>query len=105
MPPAPVRPEMTPRDRREMKGMMPKVAPQAACAPMEKRIMEVTESGSVLARPKQMQKTPPRVWRVQRFQRRPLMPNRRAATSDIRPPSGRDTILAMPKVAAIVPAV
>ena len=29
-PPAPVRPEMIPKDRREMNGMMPKVAPQAA---------------------------------------------------------------------------
>nr|GMD28440.1 DNA-(apurinic or apyrimidinic site) lyase [Ipomoea batatas] len=30
LPPAPVSPEMMPNDRREMKGMMPKVAPQAA---------------------------------------------------------------------------
>jgi hypothetical protein len=30
-PPAPTMPEMTPSDRREMKGTTPKVAPQAAC--------------------------------------------------------------------------
>jgi hypothetical protein len=29
-PPAPVRPDMIPNDRREIKGMIPKVAPQAA---------------------------------------------------------------------------
>lgn len=99
LPPAPVRPEMTPRDLREMK---PKVAPQAACAPTEKSIMDVMESGRVVARPRQMQNTPPSVWRIQR---RLLIPNLRAAISDISPPSGRDTMLAMPNVAAIVPAV
>lgn len=61
LPPAPVRPEMTPSERREMKGMIPKVAPQAACVVMEKRIMQRTEIGRDEARPRQMQKTPPRV--------------------------------------------
>lgn len=75
LPPAPVRPEITPSDRLEMKGMMPKVAPHAAWAPMENRIIDVMESGSVLARPRQIQKMPPAVWRIHRFHSRPLMPN------------------------------
>ncbi|KAL4295802.1 hypothetical protein GQ457_12G010500 [Hibiscus cannabinus] len=96
---------MTPRDRLEMNGMIPKVAPQAACAPMEKRIMETMERSRELARPRQMQNMPPSVWRMYRFQRRPRMPNRRAAISDKNPPMGRAKMFAMPKVAAIVPAV
>ncbi|PON66511.1 hypothetical protein PanWU01x14_109330 [Parasponia andersonii] len=81
-PPAPVIPDMTPRDLREMKGMMPNVAPQAACAPMEKRIMAKTAMGSELARPSQMQKAPPMVWRIHRVHSLPLMPKWRAATSE-----------------------
>lgn len=64
LPPAPVRPEMTPSERREMKGMIPNVAPQAACVVIEKRIMERIEKGRVEARPKQIQKMPPRVWTI-----------------------------------------
>lgn len=75
LPPAPVRPEMIPKDRREMNGMMPKVAPHAAWAPMEKSIIAKIAMGSVLARPSQIQKTPPRVWRIHRTHSRPLMPN------------------------------
>lgn len=30
-PPAPIMPEITPRERREMNGAIPKVAPAAAC--------------------------------------------------------------------------
>lgn len=61
LPPAPVRPEMIPRERREMKGMMPKVAPQAAWAPIEKRIMNRTEIEREFALPRQMQNMPPSV--------------------------------------------
>src|SRR5262249_8213675 len=97
--------DMTPSDRRDMKGMMANVAPHAACAPMEKRIMERMDRVRVSARPRQMQKIPPRVWRIQRVHNRPLIPKRRAAMSDIKPPKGRDTMFGMPKVAAMVPAV
>lgn len=55
---------MTPSERREMKGMIPNVAPQAACVVIEKRIMERIEKGRVEARPKQIQKMPPRVWTI-----------------------------------------
>lgn len=105
LPPAPVMPEMMPRERREMKGMTPKMAPQAAWAQMEKRTMATMETGRELARPSQRQKAPPRVSRIQTFQRRARMPQRRAPKSDRNPPRGRATMLAMPKHAAIVPAV
>lgn len=67
--------------------------------------MEEMEMGSELARPRHIQKTPPRVWRIHRFHRRPLMPKRRAARSDMSPPMGRATKFAIPNVAAMVPAV
>ena len=105
LPPAPVMPEMTPRERREMKGMMPKVAPQAAWAPREKRIIEKTAIGRELARPSHMQKAPPAVCRIQRVHSLPLMPKRRAAMSEAQPPKGRATRFAMPNEAAMVPAV
>lgn len=105
MPPAPVRPEITPSDRREMKGIIPKVAPQAACAPIEKRIMEKMERDRVLAFPSQMQNSPPSVCKMYKFHRRPRIPNRRAAVSDKNPPMGRAKMFAIPKVAAMVPAV
>nr|GLL33930.1 hypothetical protein DVH24_005862 [Ipomoea trifida] len=81
-PPAPVRPEMSPNERRDTKGMMPYVAPHAAWAPREKRIMATTATGSVLARPSHMQNTPPRVWTTHSTHSLPLMPNLFAATSD-----------------------
>ena len=62
-------------------------------------------SGSELARPSQMQKTPPRVWTIQRTHSRPLMPNFLAAKSEANPPKGRAAKLAMPKLAAMIPAV
>ena len=104
-PPAPVRPDIMPRDRREMKGTIPKVAPQAACAPTEKRIMAKIAMGSELARPSQIQNTPPRVWRIQRVHSLPLIPNLLAAKSELYPPKGRATMLAIPNVAAMIPAV
>lgn len=104
-PPAPVRPDIIPRDRREMNGMIPKVAPQAAWAPTEKRIMVIMAMGSVSARPSQMQKHPPRVWRIQRVHSLPLMPKYLAARSEAYPPKGRAMKLAMPNVAAMRPAV
>ncbi|KVI00127.1 hypothetical protein Ccrd_021576 [Cynara cardunculus var. scolymus] len=77
-PPAPVIPEMMPSDRREMKGMMPNVAPHAACAPMEKRIIKVMAKGSEFTRPSKRQQTPPAVCRSHRFQSRPRIPHRLA---------------------------
>ncbi|KAF4348222.1 hypothetical protein F8388_000107 [Cannabis sativa] len=71
---------------------------------MEKRIMENTARGSVLARPSQMQKAPPMVWRIQRVHSLPLIPKCRAATSDAHPPKGRAKRLAMPNEAAMIPA-
>lgn len=103
-PPAPVRPDMMPRERREMKGMTPKVAPHAAWAPIEKRIMARTARGSELARPRHIQKTPPRVWRIQRVHNLPLIPKYLPATSDAHPPKGRAAKLAMPNDAAMMPA-
>lgn len=61
--------------------------------------------GSELARPSQMQKTPPRVWTIQRIHSLPLIPNFRAAKSDAYPPKGREKKFAIPKLAAIIPAV
>ena len=74
LPPAPVMPEMMPRERRDTNGVTPKMAPQAACTQKEKSTMAVMEAGSVLARPSQRQKAPPAVWRIQMFQRRARMP-------------------------------
>lgn len=105
LPPAPVRPDMIPRERLEMKGMMPKVAPHAAWAPIEKRIIAKTAMGSELARPSHMQKTPPKVWRTHRVQSLPLMPNNLAATSEVYPPKGRARRFAIPNEAAMIPAV
>lgn len=104
-PPAPVRPEMIPSDLLEMNGMIPNVAPQAAWAPMEKRIIARTATGREPARPSQIQKAPPRVWRIHRVQSLPLMPKRRAALSEAYPPKGRAKKLAIPKEAAMIPAV
>ena len=67
--------------------------------------MAKTAMGSELARPSQIQNTPPRVWRIQRVHSLPLMPNLRPAKSELYPPKGRATRLAMPKVAAMIPAV
>uniref|UniRef100_A0A803PTW8 Uncharacterized protein n=1 Tax=Cannabis sativa TaxID=3483 RepID=A0A803PTW8_CANSA len=47
-PPAPVNPDMIPKDLRETKGMMPNVAHKSLESQMEKRIMKKT-AGSVLA--------------------------------------------------------
>lgn len=105
LPPAPIIPEMIPSDLRDINGMIPKVAPHAACAPIENKIIERTERSRVLALPRHMQNIPPRVWRIYRFHKRPRIPNRRAFRSDNRPPSGRAIMFAMPNVAAIVPAV
>jgi len=55
-PSASVRPGIMPNDRREMKGMTPNAAPQAAWAPMEKRITVTIAMESELARPSQIQK-------------------------------------------------
>lgn len=104
-PPAPVRPDMMPRDRREMKGMMPNVAPHAAWAPTEKRIMAKTAMGSEFARPSQMQKTPPSVWRIQGVHNLPLMAKYLATRSEANPPKGRATRLPTPNGAAMMPAV
>jgi hypothetical protein len=53
--PAPVMPEMMPSERRETKGMTPKMVPQAAWAQKEKRTMQTTEEGRVEARPSKRQ--------------------------------------------------
>lgn len=104
-PPAPVRPDMIPSERRDIKGMMPKVAPHADCAPMEKRIIAVIARGRELARPNHMQNKPPKVCKVHRVHSLPLIPNFRAAKSEANPPAGLATKLAIPNVAAIIPAV
>jgi len=104
-PPAPVRPDMIPKDLLEMKGMIPKVAPHAAWAPIENKIMVNTAIGRELARPSQIQKAPPKVWRIQRVHNLPLMPNNLPATSEAYPPKGRATMFAIPNEAAMIPAV
>lgn len=105
LPPAPVSPEIRPNDLRDTKGMIPYVAPHAAWAPIEKRIIEVMAIGSDSARPNQIQKAPPVVWTIHRTHNLPLIPNFRAAKSDAYPPNGRATKFAIPNVAAIIPAV
>ncbi|KAJ6984133.1 hypothetical protein NC653_022391 [Populus alba x Populus x berolinensis] len=72
---------------------------------MEKRIIAVTARGSELARPSQIQKTPPSVCKIQSTHNLPLIPKYLAATSEEYPPKGRATRLAIPKVAAMTPAV
>ena len=94
-----------PNDRREMKGMMPNVAPQAAWAPTENMIIMATATGSDLERPRRIQKIPPIVWRIHRVHSLPLIPNLLAARSETYPPNGRAAKLAMPNVAAMIPAV
>ncbi|KAH1115388.1 hypothetical protein J1N35_008766 [Gossypium stocksii] len=81
-PPAPVRPDMSPSDRRETNGTTPKVAPHAAWVPSEKRIIAKMAMGSESARPSQIQKAPPRVWKNQRIHSLPLIPNNLAALSE-----------------------
>lgn len=81
-PPAPVRPEIRPRARRETKGTMPNVAPQAPWTTKEKRSSATMAMGSLVANPSHMQKTPPRVCKTQRVHSLPLMPKYRAATSE-----------------------
>jgi len=61
--------------------------------------------GSEMARPSQTQKTPPEVCKIQRVHNRPLIPKNLAEMSDAYPPSGRAKKLAIPKLAAIIPAV
>lgn len=99
-PPALVSPEIIPRDLLEMNGMMPKVVPQAAWAPIEKRIITRI---AILAPPSQMQNTPPRVWRIHKVYCLPLMPKRRVTMSYR--PKGRAKKFAIPKEAAMIPAV
>ena len=60
---------------------------------------------SELARPSQIQKTPPSVCKIKRARNLPLIPKYLAATSETIPPKGRARRLATPKVAAITPAV
>ena len=84
---------------------MPKMAPQAACTPTEKSIMDKIAIGSEVARPSQTQKIPPEVCKIQRVHNRPLIPKNLAEMSDAYPPSGRAKKLAIPKLAAIIPAV
>lgn len=67
--------------------------------------MDKMAKGSELARPRHIQNTPPIVCSIHRFHSLPLIPNLLAAISDIRPPKGRAAIFAIPKVAAIIPAV
>lgn len=96
---------MIPRDRLEMKGMIPNVAPHAACAPIENNIIAAMAVGSLSAFPSHMQNTPPNVCRIHRVHSLPLIPKYRAAMSDAYPPNGRATRFAIPNVAAMIPAV
>jgi hypothetical protein len=104
-PPAPVKPDMIPNDLLDMNGMIPNVAPHAACAPIENRIIDSTAIGSVFARPNHMQNTPPSVWRIHSVHNLPLIPNNLAAKSDAYPPNGRAIRFAIPNEAAMIPAV
>ena len=104
LPPAPVKPEITPRDLREMNGMIPNVAPQAACTKKEKMIITPMEALRVLVLPRMMQKTPPSDWMIQRFHRRPRMPNLLPSRSEMTPPLGREKKFMNPNREAIKPA-
>jgi len=104
LPPAPVQPEITPSERREMKGIMPNVAPAAASTKMEKKIMTAMEEPNVETRPRIRQSTPPSVCTIHNVHNLPRIPKRFATMSESTPPNGREKKLASPNVAPIVPA-